>query len=163
KGLVAVAAKALAASPDDRWPTASAMAAEIRKAAGLKLAPASTAAAFAKSTMGEPVRARRTRLEGSEDIVQVAPGIEAPVADIIELGSESLLEILWDSVRPPAPPPVPPPSPPLSAPTIEPVTLDAAGIEPTHEEPAPEKPPSGEHAKPARLELVGEEPQPVSG
>lgn len=65
RGLVDVAARALAASPDDRWPTAAVMAAEIRKAAGLKLAPASTAAAFAKSAFGERVKARRESMDAS--------------------------------------------------------------------------------------------------
>src|SRR6185437_3245207 len=41
KGLVPVVVKALAAAPEDRWQTAAAMAGEIRKAAGLKLAAAS--------------------------------------------------------------------------------------------------------------------------
>jgi eukaryotic-like serine/threonine-protein kinase len=66
RGLVQVAAKALVLSPDDRWPTAAAMAAEIRKAAGLRLAPAMAAAAFAKDAMSERVRARRERLESGQ-------------------------------------------------------------------------------------------------
>jgi serine/threonine-protein kinase len=65
KGLVDVAAKALAASPEARWPTAAAMAAEVRKSAGLKLAPASAAAAFARKAIGERVKARREALEGA--------------------------------------------------------------------------------------------------
>jgi hypothetical protein len=65
KGLVEIAARALAASPEARWPTAAAMAAEIRKAAGLRLASVSTTATWAEKTFGERVRARRERLEGS--------------------------------------------------------------------------------------------------
>jgi hypothetical protein len=64
KGLVEIASRALAASPQARWPTAAAMAAEIRKAAGLRLASVSTTAAWAEKTFGERVRARRGRLEG---------------------------------------------------------------------------------------------------
>ena len=63
KALVPVAVKALAAAPEDRWATAAAMAAEIRKAAGLKLAAASAAAAFAKSKFGERVKERRAQWE----------------------------------------------------------------------------------------------------
>jgi eukaryotic-like serine/threonine-protein kinase len=63
KGLVAVAAKALAQSPDERWPTVAAMAAEIRKVAGLRLASATAAASFAKDAIGATVKARRDRLE----------------------------------------------------------------------------------------------------
>ncbi|HEX3343954.1 MAG TPA: protein kinase, partial [Polyangiaceae bacterium] len=162
KGLVDVAAKALAASPDARWPTAAVMAAELRKAAGLKLAPASTAAAFARSGFGERVRARREALEGGSspgrapepvvasppappaakpqasppaapvapavkpaapparpaappessflevelesaiDTVLVAPGLRAPVTEVIELGSELLLDAASNSSIPPA-------------------------------------------------------------
>jgi serine/threonine-protein kinase len=130
KGLVDVAARALAASPDDRWPTATAMAAELRKAAGLKLAPVSTAAAFAKSAYGERAKTRRQQLETilamvpaapaeeaapiSIDVVaasappppppppqvMVAPGLPAPLSDVVELSSESLLESS-DSLPPP--------------------------------------------------------------
>jgi serine/threonine-protein kinase len=126
KALVDVAARALAQSPDARWPTAAAMAAEIRKAAGLKLAPVSTAAAFAKSAMGDAVKARRAALEAPDaarrvapplplpkpitpppaptplapppepESVYVAPGIEAPLAEAVELGSDSDLEIVPD-------------------------------------------------------------------
>jgi len=63
KSLAEIAAKALAFSPDNRWTTAATMAAEIRKAAGLRLAPATTAAAFAKAALGESTKARRGRLE----------------------------------------------------------------------------------------------------
>lgn len=116
KGLVEVAARALAISPDSRWATAALLAAEIRKSAGLKLAPASTAGAFAKSALGERVKARRARLEAHESSpapssvaeevneVLVAPGIRAPVEEVIELGSEAMLEVP-PSVPPPAAPP----------------------------------------------------------
>lgn len=73
-----VAAKALAAAPDNRWPTAAALAAEIRKAAGLKLAPASTAAAFARSGIGERVKARRESLDGSAVSPSLLPGKATP-------------------------------------------------------------------------------------
>jgi hypothetical protein len=62
-GLGQIAAKAMAPLPADRWPTASAMAAEIRKAAGLRLAPATTAATFAKTGLSERAKTRRDRLE----------------------------------------------------------------------------------------------------
>jgi hypothetical protein len=65
KGLVPVVTRALAAAPEDRWPTAAGLAAEIRKAAGLKLAAASAAAAFAKQRFGERVKQRRARWEAA--------------------------------------------------------------------------------------------------
>ncbi len=90
KDLVQVAAKALSASPDDRWPNVTVMAGELRKAAGLKLAPASTTAAFAKGVVAERARARRHALETQAPIVpasrpvsvvpRVAPVVPASVA-----------------------------------------------------------------------------------
>jgi hypothetical protein len=104
KSLVGVVTKALSAAPDDRWPTAAVMAAEVRKAAGLKLAPASTAASFARSAFGEGVKTRRESLDGG-----------------------------FRSSRPPKPPPAVapdelptlPPSPPLEPSFVE-VELDPA-------------------------------------
>jgi eukaryotic-like serine/threonine-protein kinase len=65
KALVPVVAKALAANPEDRWLTTAALASEIRKAAGLKLAAGSAASAFAKNKFGERVKERRVRWEGA--------------------------------------------------------------------------------------------------
>jgi serine/threonine-protein kinase len=206
RGLVEVTAKALAAAPDARWPTAAVMAAEVRKAAGLKLAPASTAAAFARSAFGERVKARRESLdagstsgrppapvapgpaapappprppklpepsflevdlESAVDTVLVAPGLRAPLEEVIELGSELLLESASNSSIPPAassslggfvrdpfsapgapahpPPPPAHPPPPPEAPRLAPPPPPAVAVAPVlmvHssavvEEPAP--------------------------
>ncbi len=90
KGLLPVVAKALAYAPEDRWQTAAAMAAEIRKAAGLKLAPASAATAFAKNRFGERVKARRARLESlgaSVPTLLAAPIATPPPIPAALLGS----------------------------------------------------------------------------
>jgi serine/threonine protein kinase len=73
RGLAPVVAKALAYAPEDRWQTAAAMAAEIRKAAGLKLAPASAATAYAKNKFGDRVKVRRARLESLGGSVPALP------------------------------------------------------------------------------------------
>jgi hypothetical protein len=78
-GLVGVAAKALAVSPEDRWSTAAEMAAEIRKVAGLRLAPAAVASSFAQTVMAERVRARRERLESAAASTPLAAAIEKPI------------------------------------------------------------------------------------
>jgi hypothetical protein len=78
QGLVGVAAKALSVKPDDRWATPAAMAAEIRKIAGLRLAPAAAASSFAQTAMGERARARRARLESSPAGRPEAAQIEKP-------------------------------------------------------------------------------------
>ena len=123
KALVPVAIKALAAAPEDRWPTAAAMAAEIRKAAGLKLAAASAAAAFAKTKFGDRVKERRARWEARPSLrpgkmqmpsreptlgapisgARFSPALAPPTARAEEFSS-SLLE----SYRPPAPQQSPP-------------------------------------------------------
>src|SRR6185312_2341780 len=123
KALVPIATRALAAAPEDRWATAAGMAAEIRKAAGLKLAPASAATAYAKTKFGERVKARRARLEATPPApaesalqVRVAGGHDAgpdsaptvPRAPVHEEDSHAL--DLLDSLDPPtgrmdAPPP----------------------------------------------------------
>jgi len=108
KGLVAVASKALAAEPDDRWATAAAMSAELRKAAGLKLAPASTAAAHARTTFGPAVKARREELGGGAS-TGTTPGPAATTA--MAAASENAA-----SPRPPAASPKPPTASPNAAP-----------------------------------------------
>ena len=63
RGLAGIAAKAVAAQPEARWSSAAAMAAELRKTVGLKLAPLATASAFAQSTIADRVNVRRERFD----------------------------------------------------------------------------------------------------
>jgi hypothetical protein len=132
--LVAVAAKALAASPDDRWQTAAAMAGEIRRVAGLKLAPAAAATAFAKSAMGKRVEAQLERFESGAPALpdggRVLPtGIPSPdarrlshadeplapapifsPAQVPPVNTEADLELVPETLPPPAPSPPPLPA-----------------------------------------------------
>jgi eukaryotic-like serine/threonine-protein kinase len=246
KGLVDVAGKALAHSPDGRWPTAAAMAAEIRKAAGLKLAPTSAVAAWLAKTVGEKVKARRAAVEETAapipiaavpavlespksasvdaaapsakpaavasaasspkpaavasaapspkpgpvvvpppawlavsvtesappssdrpESVTVAPGIQAPVADIIELSPESA-ELALESVRPPPPPPTASAQArPATAPPVTPLPIIA--VEGDEGAKAPTPPVASSVGEPARVpppvvDLPDEdEKPPVSG
>jgi eukaryotic-like serine/threonine-protein kinase len=110
KALVPVVTRALAAAPEDRWPTAAAMAAEIRKAAGLKLAAASAASAFAKSKFGDRAKERRARWESRPSR---PPGAAAAVARPGPVGtplirSEEFSSSVLESYRPPPPPQVSP-------------------------------------------------------
>ncbi len=101
--LVAVAAKALAPSPGDRWPSASAMAAEIRKAVGLKLASATAAGAFAKSAMGERAKARREELESGLGVARM-PELGAVATTVPEVDRlDADIDLVAASVPPPAP------------------------------------------------------------
>ncbi len=93
KGLIPVAAKALSASPEDRWPSAAAMTGEIRKAVGMRLASAVAAASYAKAAMGTGAKARRERLErkiveGGARVSSATPAPVSPPAETSEIGSE---------------------------------------------------------------------------
>jgi serine/threonine-protein kinase len=79
--LVRIAAKALSPAPADRWQTPAAMAAEIRKAAGLRLAPTTTAAAVARAAFGERAKSRRARWETQVPAVEIADLVpdDAPI------------------------------------------------------------------------------------
>ncbi len=113
--LVQIAARALAPAPGDRWPTASAMAAEIRKAAGLRLAPATAAATFAKATFSEPVKTRRERLESMtamttapEPVSDTAPTADAPAPDTARAANAGAFDVESDLVPTTiSPPPLP--------------------------------------------------------
>jgi hypothetical protein len=131
--LVPVVAKALAAAPEDRWPTAGAMAAEIRKAGGLKIAPASVATAFAKKEFGERAKARRARLESARASAFLAravrvtpPPAPASMPTPPKLSTdESTPGIVLDSLRPPelAPPALPEMA--LESPVAAPFSLES--------------------------------------
>jgi serine/threonine-protein kinase len=94
RGLVDVAAKALEAAPEDRWPTAAAMAAQIHQVAGPRVASVATAAAWVSSHAGEAVRARREKFEGagtppSESKVQPRPQPPDPdFSALLEVGHD---------------------------------------------------------------------------
>jgi serine/threonine-protein kinase len=61
--LVDVAMRAMAANPQQRFPTAAAFAAEIRRVAGLKVAPSARVAAWTQDVHGDVIRLRREALE----------------------------------------------------------------------------------------------------
>jgi len=114
KALAQVATRALSASPDDRWPTAAAMAVEIRKASGLKLAPTSTAAAYAKRTFGDHAKARRTAFEGPTPVPEAAPGAPTPSPVASRVASPPEPPAAAPRVAaPPAPKPPVAPAPPV--------------------------------------------------
>lgn len=87
--LATVAARALASAPEGRWPSTTAMAAEIRKVAGFKLASAVAAAAFAKDAIGERVRVRRQALESGVD--PAGATIPAEIVPVLPLPAEALV------------------------------------------------------------------------
>jgi hypothetical protein len=140
KGLLPVVAKALASAPEDRWQTAAAMAAEIRKAAGLKLAPASAATAFAKNRFGDRVKARRARIEslGASVPTLLATTVVTPPpipASLVAAASAPAPEGGIGSARPPIALVAPAPAPasaraPVPAPAPAPAPVPASVLAP---------------------------------
>jgi hypothetical protein len=116
KALVPVVVRALAAAPEDRWPTAASMAGEIRKASGLKLAAASAAAAFAKCAFGEHAKARRARWEATSKALAFAPAASPPKASAAPR-SLSLAPVVPSAAVPAPAPSMPVPAPVFSVPS----------------------------------------------
>jgi serine/threonine-protein kinase len=82
--LVHVAARALSVDPQKRFATASAMAMELRRAAGSKLALSTRIAGFVKGAFGEALKTRRAAFERALLSLREAPAEAAPnsVSDI---------------------------------------------------------------------------------
>jgi serine/threonine-protein kinase len=114
KALVPVVAKALAANPEDRWLTTAALASEIRKAAGLKLAAGSAASAFAKNKFGERVKERRARWEGT----MAAPRSETRPSSRPAAIVSSPVASPPVASSPPSAVPVPAPMAPIPSPAV---------------------------------------------
>jgi hypothetical protein len=121
KALVPVAMRALESNPEDRWSTGAAMAGEIRKAAGLKLAAASAASAFAKGAFGEHTKERRARWESASKALRAAPAASGPSV-ITAAGSVAPRSMRPRSV--PAPASMSPVSSPLSSPFSSPLSAE---------------------------------------
>jgi hypothetical protein len=123
RGLAVIAAKAVAAQPEARWSSAAAMAAELRKVVGLKLAPLATACAFAQTAIADPVKVRRERFERmwiQYDVSHKRPFGVRPAADptaepLLEGHSAAVPSSHEVSIAPAAvaasSPPMPPPLP----------------------------------------------------
>lgn len=115
--LAGLAARALSADPSKRFASAAAMAAEIRRIAGPRLAPPTRMAAHVRAVFGERIRTRREQLERGE-APAAPPPKPAPPAE-----EEVPISVTPTTVPPPPtattkpPPPVaPPPLPKLAQP-----------------------------------------------
>ena len=80
--LADVAARALAADPKARYPTAADMAAELRKVAGAKLALKSTLALLVRSASGERIAARKGQLTGGAEPPPIRKPMNTPAREI---------------------------------------------------------------------------------
>jgi serine/threonine protein kinase len=113
--LADIVAGALAADPERRFASAAALAAELRRVAGPKLAPPTKVAGLVRGTHGEAIRARREALEKGEELkAREVSGVEPPPDS----------EVVADSIKPdpiPSNAPTPlPPEPGVAPPDIPP-------------------------------------------
>lgn len=115
--LVDVVARALSADPAQRFASATAFAAEVRRVAGVKLPSAPRVAAAVRTTFGEVIRERREALErGDLPAGREVSSVDERPADSIDVEVEP-----EPASRAPTPVPLPPtastkPPPPLPAP-----------------------------------------------
>lgn len=100
--LVDVVSRALAVDPEKRFASASAMAAELRRIAGVKLVPSLRVAALVRAGFGEGIRSRRDELERGE-----TPPPKPPRAPAREQPKETPVDLEGPSSS--GPTPVPPP------------------------------------------------------
>jgi serine/threonine-protein kinase len=80
--LVDIASRALSVEPDKRFPSASAMAAELRRVAGVKLVPSLRVAALVRAGFGERIRTRREELERGEVVPRAPAPVRPPEAEV---------------------------------------------------------------------------------
>jgi serine/threonine-protein kinase len=159
-------ARALSAEPDKRFPSASEMAAEIRRIVGSRLGAAARVASWIDESFGEAIRRRRRELEGTP------AGAHAGVAvDLVDAAIEidefevASAPVLAAAVAPRAPAPsmpvaavaprAPAPSMPVAPPPFAaPVLASAAASSAITPEPIPApsfgSPTSSPSAPPAR-------------
>jgi eukaryotic-like serine/threonine-protein kinase len=102
--LTEIAWRACAVEPEDRWPSAAAMATTVRRIAGSRMATASVVADFVRRHFGARIRARRAALESADE--SAPPSSGEPISlgpsdmEVVEpISSSSIVATL-------APPPV---------------------------------------------------------
>lgn len=166
--LAGLAARALSADPSKRFPSAAAMAAEIRRIAGPRLAPPSRVAAHVRAVFGDRVRSRREQLERGEAPVQTtaeaAPFLEDEEIRISAAPTPLPPQPTATTKPPPpvaAPPPVPkmaqPAPPKIAVPTpLVPISIPLAARVPDDLEPG-----LGEVPVPAPPANVSQSPAPA--
>lgn len=133
--LVDVVSRSLSVDPDKRFASASAMATELRRVAGVKLVPSLRVAALIRDRFGERIKTRREELERGETARRGADRAAFEEIPVDLMGPSS-------SIPAPAPSPLtttrpPPPLAPAtsSEPPTQPRIRAAAGL--TEEQPAP--------------------------
>jgi eukaryotic-like serine/threonine-protein kinase len=109
--LVAIVKRALSVEPDKRFQSAAALGAELKRAAGVKVATSVRVAAFLRPTFGDRIRQRRSSLESGEGAVETVETVET-VEEVV-------------AAPPPAPPVMQPRPEPSRPPPVMPVRPSA--------------------------------------
>jgi serine/threonine-protein kinase len=151
--LAEVASRALSADPEKRFMSAAALAADVRRIAGPKLAPPVRVAAFVRATFGDRVEARRAELERGEVRVREVSGVLEPPVESEDVAVDLSPTTATISTAPtPIPPPLeeprakgPPPPPqvarvapkPPAVPNLRPRLPTLAGVAPPASLPQP--------------------------
>jgi hypothetical protein len=146
--LTEIAWRACSVDPENRWPSALAMATTVRRIAGSRLASAATVAEFVRRRFGEKMRARRAALQalGAHD---AAP----PSSEPLSL-NPSEMELLDPSSAPtlvetqPFPPPVEPKA--AAVPLARVALVKRPALILAEDEPEPSPRPQAVSAPPAR-------------
>ena len=160
--LADVAARTLSADPSKRFPSAAALAAELRRIAGPKLPPPARVATYVRGAFGDRIQARRAALERGETAsreVSKVDGVEAPpsqeLAEVDVSFSPADRPSAIPTPIPPsneivavpvAPPPLPPPRPRM--PTLQgvaPAAVDVVGPGAPVVVPSSSRPPPPNH------------------
>ena len=170
--LTEIAWRACAVEPEDRWPSAAAMATTIRRIAGPRMATAATVADFVRRHFGATLRSRRAALESTEEGVPPSSGepisLQGSELEVVELSSSSDVATLRpppvkrdvavgrialvkkpslvlaneDEVEPKTPPAPPRPGPAVASPQPPPMRPAMTTSPGLHPPPAPAAPPT---------------------
>jgi serine/threonine-protein kinase len=174
--LADLTARALSADPSKRFASAAAMAAEIRRIAGPRLAPPTRIAAHVRGVFGDRIRSRREQLDkGEVPATQAAQPVEPVEGEIpISVTPSPVPPQPTATTKPPTPLAAPPSVPKLAPPAVPklappapprisvPTPLVAMPIPPAARLPEDLKPGLGEvRVQPPAAETRAESPAPA--
>jgi hypothetical protein len=100
--LADVAARALEAAPEKRFPTATAMVTELRRIAAERLATTEQVASFVADAAGDRIAARRAPVRSSGTRLRTTPPAEPPTSGVEEVAKAQSLPSLTRTLPPPA-------------------------------------------------------------
>jgi hypothetical protein len=115
--LAGLGARALSADPAKRFASAAAMAAEIRRVAGPRLATPTRIAAHVRGAFGDRIRSRREQLErGEAPATALAQPAQAALVEPAPVEEEEIRISVAPTPLPPAPTATTKPPPPIAGP-----------------------------------------------